>query len=162
MRTIWGIVLLILVVTVACAGRTAAPAGGAAKPNSPGAQAAARLTAQAYDGFEKKIATTFPALEKHLAAGQAPEAVMDAEQLAIMFGDIEQFWAQNNKANAVTWAQEAARFATQIAGAATAGDVAKARQIAATMQRTCTQCHRAYRESDAAGGFQIKSGTLTR
>jgi hypothetical protein len=160
MRTIWSIAILTLGVSVACAGRTAAPAAGAPQPQSTGAQAAAKVTLQEYDALEKKIGDGFPVLQMHIAAQAGEDAAKEAEQLAIAFGDIEQFWAQNNRADAAKWAQDSAMFASQIAGAATAGDLTRARQAAANMQRTCNQCHRAYRQTDPAGGFAIKAGVV--
>lgn len=156
MRTTLAVALLALGVSAACAGRTTSTAAGPAQPGSTGAQAAATLTVQEYDALEKKIGATFPLLQMHVAARDGQNATKDAEQLAIAFGDIEQFWAQNKKADGAKWAQDAAMLASQIAGAATAGDLTKASQAVASLQRTCTTCHRTYRQTGAGGGFSIK------
>ena len=160
MRTMLAVALLGLGVSIACAGRTATTAAGPAQPGSTGAQAAATLTVQEYDGFEKKIGDAFTMLQTHVAARDGQGTTKDAEQLSIVFGDTEQFWTQNKKADAARWAQQSRTFATQIAGASTAGDLTKAKQVSDTLQRTCTQCHQAYRQSDAAGGFAIKAGVV--
>ena len=109
----------------------------------------------------KNIGTTFPANRMQLMANQLPAASKGAEELAVWFGDVERFWAQNNKPDAVKWAQDARTFATQVADAATAGDAMKATQAANNMQGACKQCHGTYREMDPAGGFRIKAGVLT-
>jgi cytochrome c553 len=94
-------------------------------------------------------------------ARQSNEASQTALELAVAFGEIERFWAQNKKADAVKWAQDARTWATQAAGAVSAGDIAKANQAAANMQGACKQCHGVYRETDAAGGYRIKPAALT-
>jgi hypothetical protein len=155
MRTILIAALLAVGVSIACAGRTVTSAGPA-QQGSTGAQAAAKLTVQEYDAFEKKIGTGFSGLQMQLAARDGQNASKEAAQMAVVFGDVEQFWAQNHKPDAVKWAQQSAMFASQIAGAVTAGDFTKAKQAQANLERTCNQCHGAYRQTDAAGGFAVK------
>jgi len=174
MRILCGIALVTLGFSAACASRSGAPAtataqagapaGGAGAPaqaNTAGAQAAARLTPQDLEARMKDIGSTYPAMRMHLMANQVADAGKEAQQLAVWFGDVERFWAQNNKADAVTWAQDARKFATEVAGAAAAGDAMKATQAAANMQGACKQCHGTYREMDPAGGFRVKAGVLT-
>jgi cytochrome c553 len=122
---------------------------------------AAQLSVQDYEALEKKIGATYPAFQTHLKLQETQDAVKKAEELAVIFGDIERFWAQSNKTDAAKWAQDGRTFATQTAGAATAGDSAAATKAAAGIERTCTQCHAKYREQDAAGNFRIKTGALT-
>lgn len=165
MRTICGIAILALGLSVACGGRTGTPAAagvaGAPKADTPGAEAAARLTVQDYDALEKRVGEAYPTLQKHLMARQLTNAAEAAEELAVTFGEIERFWAQNKKSDAVKWAQDARTWATEAAGAATAGDVTKANRAAANMQGACKQCHGAYREADATGGYRVKPAALT-
>lgn len=158
MRTIFGIVILAFV--VACGGRTGTPTD-APQADTPGAEAAARITVPQYEDFEQRVGELYPALQQQLMARQSNEASQTALELAEAFGDIERFWAQNKKTDAVKWAQDARTFATQAAGAATAGDIAKANQAATNMQGACKQCHGAYREADAAGGYRVKPAALT-
>lgn len=158
MRTIFGIVILAF--GVACGGRTGAPAT-APQADTPGAEAAALITVQQYEEVEQRVGESYPALQQHLMARRPNEAADAALELAVAFGEIERFWAQNRKADAVKWAQDARAGATQAAGAVSAGDFAKANQAAANMQAACKQCHGVYREADAAGGYRIKSAALT-
>lgn len=145
MRTICGLVILIL-------------AGAAA--NSPGAQGPEQLTVQDYDARMKNIGRIYPAMQKHLMAKQAAEAAKQAQEIAVLFGDVERFWAQHKKPDAVKLAQQARMLATEASAAASSGDLAKATRAAGSMQGVCTQCHGVYREMDPAGGFRIKAGSL--
>jgi hypothetical protein len=75
---------------------------------------------------------------------------------------VEKFWTQHNRADAIKLSQQARTYATEAAGAAAAGNVAKATTIASNMGGTCKQCHGLYRESDGQGGYRIKPGVLTQ
>jgi cytochrome c556 len=145
MRTICGLVILIL-------------AGAAA--NSPGSQAPRQLTVQDYDARMKNIGETYPAMQKNLMAKQGADAAKQAQELAVLFGDVERFWEQQKKPDAVKFAQQARTLVTEAAGAAAAGDLAKAGQAAGNMQGVCNQCHGTYREMDPAGGFRIRPRAL--
>ena len=173
MRTLCGIGVLVLSVGIggfASTGLRATPALPAAAvagdivtppAHTAGAQAPTRLTVQDYETREKNIGTTYPEMRKNLAAKNMEKAADEAQELATWFGDVERFWAQNTKQPAMTLAQSARTLATEIAGAATAGDAAKASQLAAKMDGVCTQCHTTYREVDPAGGFRVKAKMLT-
>jgi len=106
------------------------------------------------------IGPTSGALRMKLMMNQLPDAAKDAQTLAMAFGDVERFWQQNNKADAVMFAQTARMAASEAAGAAAAGDGMKALAAANTMQAQCKQCHGMYREGDAQTGFKIKAGVL--
>lgn len=154
--------------TQAPAGRTssgsAGGAGGGASQTAgrgAGAQAAARMTADDLDMRMKIIGPTSGTLRMKLMANQLADAAKDAQTLATAFGDVERFFQQNNRSDAVMWAQQARMSAQEAAGAATAGDAAKATAAAGNMQAQCKQCHGTYREGDAQTGFRIKAGTVT-
>ena len=98
MRKTWGVTFIALAVVVACASR-------ATTAQTPGGQAAARVTVEQHEGFMKTISSTNAALAKKIMGNELAEAAKDAQVLATTFGDVEKFWAQNNKADAVTWAQ---------------------------------------------------------
>lgn len=175
MRMVCGIGVLALALSLACANKSdlrtttpqpdAAVGGGAGADaraaNTAGAQAAARLTVQDNEAREQSIGSTYPEMRKNLAAKMTDKAADQAQELALWFGDVERFWAQNNKPGAVKLAQTARTLATEVAGAATAGDVAKANQAATKMEGACNQCHGTYREADPAGGFRVKAGMVT-
>jgi hypothetical protein len=174
MRILGGILILTMAFGVACANRSAssspsAAAAAAPAPASPPAATAAaqtnvqpRLTESDYRGFMKTVGTTYPAMQMHLKGGMTAEAAKEAQTLAQTFGEVERFWTQNNKADAVKLAQQARAYATETAGAATAGDAQKAMMTATNMQGMCKQCHGLYREMDPdnPGGFRFKPGVI--
>jgi len=152
--------MLALTCSVACAGKNKAASPPAAGSGA-GAAAAARMTADDLDARMKVIGPASGSLRMKLMANQLADAAKDAQTLAVAFGDVERFFQQNNKSDAVMWAQQARMAASAAAGAATAGDGMKASAAADNMQANCKQCHGVYREGDAQTGFRIKPGTIS-
>src|SRR6478609_6501952 len=155
-RYLSGVLTLSLLMAGACANRSTATtvASGA------GPQAAARMTPEQLDAAMKTISATNAALGMKLMNNDLPGAAKDAQTLATAFADVERFWAQANKADAVKLAQEARIAASESAAAATAGDATKAAASRSNMTGTCKQCHGVYREGDAQAGYRIKAGVL--
>jgi cytochrome c556 len=110
----------------------------------------------------KSIAQANGALQKALKSNALADAGKQAQELATLFGQVERFWQQNNKPDAVKLAQTARTGATEVAGAAAAGDQMKALMAAGNIGGTCKQCHGTYREGTAQTGFTIKAGTITQ
>jgi hypothetical protein len=150
------------------AGAANTAAGGATSQAAPpagrgaGAQAAARLTPDDLDARMKTAGTTSASLRMKLMNNALADAAKDAQTLAVAFGDVERFFQQHNKSDAVMWAQQARRAAQEAAGAATAGDATKATTAATALQANCRQCHAVYREGDAQTGYRIKTGTIVQ
>ena len=163
MRILCAIMIVTLGFGVACAGKSgSAPATAAARAAQPAPTVQPRLTTDDYRGFMKTVGTTYPSMRMHLMGGMTAEAAKEAETLAETFGNVERFWLQNNKPDAIKLAQDARMYAIQTAGAATAGDATKATMTATNMQGMCKQCHGMYREMDPANpaGFRIKPGVI--
>jgi len=159
MRILSGAVMLTFVIGVACAKTGAAtPAAAAA---AAGAQAAARVTVEQHEAAMKGIATNNGAMQKALKSNALPDAAKNAQELARLFAEVERFWTQNNKPDAVKLAQTGVAGATEVAGAAAAGDQMKAMAAAANIGGTCKQCHGTYREGTPEAGYSIKAGTIT-
>lgn len=108
----------------------------------------------------KTIEGALDAVHIKLAGNRATDAVIDAQTLASMFGDVERFWSQHRRHDAVIWARQARADAAQMAAAAAAGDTKKTAAAADHISSTCQQCHAAYRDGTAESGFQIKPGVL--
>ena len=125
-----------------------------------GPQAAARMTAEQLDAAMKTINTTTTALGTKLMSTDLAGAAKEAQTLASTFADVERFWAQASKPDAVKLAKQARLAASETAAAATAGDATKAAMARDNMTATCRQCHGSYREGDAQTGFRIKAGVL--
>lgn len=169
MRLLCGTMALAFAAGVACANRTSmaavdvmadTAATGHVRPavvGTTGMQAARRLTPADLEARMKDIGERYPAMRRQLMAGMTAGAAKEATELATLFGDVEQFWAQRDRDDAVKWAQEARTNAIEAAGAATANEAMKAMQAADNMQAACKQCHGTYREVDPRGGFRIRS-----
>jgi hypothetical protein len=108
----------------------------------------------------KSISSTNGTLRMKIMNNQLADAAKDGQQLALYFGDVERFFSQHSKADAVQWAQQARTYASDAAGAAAAGDGMKAMAAANNMTGTCKQCHGTYREGDAQTGYRIKAGVI--
>jgi cytochrome c556 len=162
--------LVILVATMvaigACAnksddGSTGGTVSGPAT-SSASAEAAAQLGPADLEKLMQKIGPTYQSVRKNLQGGSVAEAGKEAQQLGELFGNVEKFWAQHNKEDAVKWAQQARTYASDVAGSAVGGNPAKATAIAENMGGVCKQCHGTYRESDGEGGYRIKPGVITQ
>jgi len=124
-------------------------------------EAQATLTAADFQQLMQKIGPSFESLQKSLKEKSGEAAAKEAQQLGDLFGGVEKFWTQHNRADAIKLAQQARTYATETAGAAAAGDIPKAATISSNMGGACKQCHGLYRESDGQGGYRIKPGVLT-
>jgi hypothetical protein len=123
---------------------------------------AARISVATHEGYMKALSSANAALGGKLKASDLPGAAKDAQQIAATFGDIEKFWAENKKTDAVTWAQQGRQNATDLAAALSAGDATKAEGARKQMMGSCNSCHMAYREgSPQTGGYTIKAGVVT-
>lgn len=161
MLKVCGMVVLGLGLCAGCASRsTNQPATTPRAAPTTSAQAPAQMTPQDLQARMKNIGPTSASLRMHLMNGMTAEAAKEAQQMAFWFGDVERFWLENKKADAAKFAATARMYATEAAGAATAGDAMKASMAANNMQGMCKQCHGMYREADPNGGFRIKPGVI--
>jgi cytochrome c553 len=159
MRILQGIVVLTLGLSIACASRSNTTSG--TNGQGGGAAAPARMTEMDYDAIMKRVGPTNGGMRMKLMNNMLPDAAKDAQTLAMLFGDVERFWTQQKKMDAMKWAAEARMFATETAGAAAAGDQMKAQQAANNLLGDCKQCHGMYREGSQEAGFHIKPGTVS-
>jgi hypothetical protein len=147
MQTTWGTAVVAFGFVVVCAGATSLRAG----------EQAAKISVATHEGYMKTLSSTNAALGMKLMANDLAGAAKDAAQIQAVFADIEKFWAQNNKADGVKWAQEGRQNATEMASALTAGDANRATAARKTMSGSCNSCHMAYREGTAPN-YAIKAG----
>ena len=152
MRISWGTAVVALGCAVMWAGATALRAD----------DQAARITVETHEGYMKAMSSANAALGAKLKASDLTGAAKDVQQMAGLFGDIEKFWAENKKTDAVTWAQQGKQNATDMATALTSGDETKATAAQKQMMGSCNSCHMAYREgTPQTGGYTIKAGVVT-
>lgn len=108
----------------------------------------------------KTIQGALDAVHMKLAENRATDAAIDAQTLARAFADVERFWSQHHRDDAVTWARQARTDAAQMASATASGDASKAIAAAGHISSACQQCHAAYRNGTPESGFRIKRGVL--
>jgi hypothetical protein len=141
-------------------GNTTAASPAVTQGRGAGPEAAARMTAEQLQAAMKTIGTNNGTLGTKLMAGDLAGAAKDAQTLATAFADVERFFAQTSKADAVGWAKQARMSASEVAATATANDVTKATAARTTLTGQCRQCHTAYREGDAQTGYRLKAGVI--
>jgi cytochrome c556 len=150
MQKTWGVTFIALVFVVAGASR-------ATIAQAPGA----KVTVEQHEGFMKTISASNASLGKKIMNNDLAEAAKDAQTLATTFGEVEKFWAQNNKADGVQWAQLGRTLASNLAGALAAGDTEKVAAARKEMSVSCNSCHKAYREgTPQTGGYTLKAGVV--
>ncbi len=156
MRTL----VCLTILTLAC-GACAHKTKTATTPTRPtAAPPPARLTTDDLRARMRIIGPTVGTLRTKLLNRDLSGATMDAQTLSTAFADVARFWQQQNRTDAVMWAQQARTAAQAVATAATANDAAKANTAATNLQSACTPCHAAYREGDVQSGFRIKPGIV--
>jgi cytochrome c556 len=124
------------------------------------AAAQAKMTEADYDALMKKVGPTNGAMQKALKSGALADGAKGAQQLAMLFVDVERFWTQYKIKDAMMWAAEAQKYAKAAAAAAEAGDQMKAVEAATSLLGDCKQCHGTYRMGSQEAGFSIKPGVL--
>lgn len=137
-----------------------APVQTPAGATTSGQKAAERMTAEQLQATMKTISATNGTLGMKLMGGDLAGAAKDAQTLATTFADVERFFAQVQKADAINWAKQARLTASEAAAAATAGNAAKANASWTAMTGMCRQCHTTYREGDPQTGYRLKAGVL--
>jgi cytochrome c556 len=155
MRILTGVVVLALGFSIGCAGRTSTTAGGGG-----GAATQARMTEADYDALMKKVGPTNGGMRKAIMSNQLADAGKNAQQLAMLFGDVERFWTSYKIMDAAKLAAEAQRNAKETAAAAASGDQMKTQMAADALLGQCKQCHGMYRMGSQETGFMIKPGVL--
>ncbi len=141
-------------------GAGAAGAQAGARAGGAGAQTAAAVTVEQHEAAMKQIAAGNGALQKAIKSNALADAATQAKELATLFATVERFWQQHAKPDAVALAATGRTGATEVAGAAAAGDQMKAMMAAGNIGGTCKQCHGLYREGDATAGYKIKAGVI--
>ena len=144
MRITWGAMILALAVA-AYASQTTTAQGN--------------VTPEQLEAHMKTISSTQTSLRAKMKENQLAEAAKDAQTLVTTFGEVEKFFAQRSKADAVGFSQLGKTGATAVAAALTAGDAAKANTELGNMAASCKQCHAAYREG-TPGNYTIKAGSI--
>ena len=127
--------------TVAIAFSLVAPVGARQRP---------------YDAIMKDVGSTFGTLRKTLETGDLTATTSDAEKLARLFTEVEQFWVPFRTKDAIDAARGARDAAVAMAGAAKAKDAQAAKTAATRLAASCTACHLSHREQLPDKTYRIK------
>ncbi|HXU92343.1 MAG TPA: hypothetical protein VFP33_01670 [Gallionella sp.] len=84
-------------------------------------------------------------LSSRIALKDAAGAKEDAQALAEMFADVETYFAQKGKGDAVDWSKQSRELSADISRYVAAKDFDHASQSAVTLSKTCKTCHQTYK-----------------
>lgn len=116
-----------------------------------------RVTIAQHEANMKMIAQNMQALRGAVKGNQLADAGKSAAEVERLFTQVEQFWTQHKKADAMKVAQTAKMGAADLVAAVKANDQAKAMAAVAAVGATCKQCHSVYREGGPEEGYNIKA-----
>ena len=111
---------------------------------------------RAYNLIMKDVGPTFQSLKKNLdweITVRLPPRM--PAKLQGLFTETESFWAPFDTKDAVGFAKRGREAAGAVAAAAKDNNIKAAQESYATIQKSCANCHFAYREENAKG-FLIK------
>jgi cytochrome c556 len=106
----------------------------------------------------KKAGPAFGAVRKATEAMAADTVKENATVLSTVFTDTEAFFKTKGKADAVKWAQDAAKIAQTLAAQAGKADWEGAKKSATDLGASCATCHTAYRDKGPDGAYRLKPG----
>jgi cytochrome c556 len=120
------------------------------------AQGQKQWTDEDYDKVMKEVGATVGALRKAVDGQNAELAKTNATKMVALFTDVHAFWTARNVKEAATIANSAMTHAKAVEGAVDAKDFTKAAESTKTMQGTCAECHKQYRDKAPDGTWRIK------
>ena len=116
-----------------------------------------RVTIAQHEAAMKMIAQNAQPMQKAIKSNMLADAGKHAAELERLFTQVEQFWTQHKKDDAMKLAQTAKMGAADVVAAIKANDQAKAMMAAGNLGGTCKQCHGTYREGNPEVGYSIKA-----
>jgi hypothetical protein len=120
-------------------------------------------TDEAYDKVMKQIGEVFAALRKDIEIRETERLARDsregnAQTLRMAFIQVEAFWDEKGRDDAVKWADDARRALESIDNRMADSRWEDAKIQFDGLAKTCAACHAAYRDKGADGTFRIKPG----
>jgi len=112
-----------------------------------------------YDAAMKSVRATMGGVGDHMSAQSASDLGEDGNKFVEAFTKADAYWKGRNEAPAMELAAKALAAARQFQEAGAAGNFDAAQAAFGEMRSTCMPCHESYRERDADGNWQIKSGS---
>jgi len=120
------------------------------------AQAPKRISDEAYTEAMKEIGPLSQEFRKNLEGGAAAAAAGDAARLEALFADVLAYWEAREVDDAVAGSRIAFTAAASASKAIAANDMRAAANAQKTLQGTCRDCHRVYRERLPDGTYRFK------
>ncbi len=120
------------------------------------AQGQKQWTDEDYDKLMKEVGSTAGAMRKAIDGQNAELAKTNATKMVSLFTDVHAFWTARNMKEPATIANSALTHAKAVEGAIDAKEFTKAAENAKTMQGTCAECHKTYRDKGPDGTWRIK------
>lgn len=114
-----------------------------------------------YSKTMNEVGQAQAALRKGLAASDSRLVQDQAATLKRAFDQVERFWRTRRRADAASWARQAATYADTIHRAAATARWDAIKTAAEALGGLCQQCHGTYRERFDDGSFRIKVPTDT-
>lgn len=111
---------------------------------------------RSYDVIMKEIGATFAALRSEVQSPDLAASVGDAEKLARLFTEVEEFWARFKTNDAIDAARGARDASRAIAQAARGKDAQTAATNVSGLGGFCTRCHGTHREQMPDKTYRIK------
>lgn len=84
-------------------------------------------------------------LSSRIALKDAEGAKDDARALNEMFADVEVYFGQKGKGDAVDWSRQSRELSTEITQYVSANDFDHASRSAVALSKTCKACHEVYK-----------------
>ena len=117
------------------------------------------VSAEDYDGAMKSIRAATGAVREQMSGEDAAGLGASGEAIVGAFTTAKAYWTARNEEPAMELAAKALAAAQQFQEAGAAGNFDAARTAFGEIRSTCMACHSDYRERDADGDWQIKSGS---
>jgi len=130
------------------------PEGRAGAYGASGAKVSPEIAG--YATWMKAVAAANTSLKKSVEEKQAAAISLDAQTLADVFGQVQEYWTKSNTADAAALSKTAHDASLDLAAAAKAGNWEQAGVAMKAIGGTCSGCHTAHREKLPDGAYTIK------
>ncbi len=117
------------------------------------------VSAEDYDGAMKSIRGALGAVRDQMSAQDAPGLGASGTTFIEGFTKAQTYWQAREEEQAIELATTALMAAQRFQEAGAAGNFDDAGAAFGDLRGTCMPCHQQYRERDADGNYQIKSGS---
>ncbi|MFL9710374.1 hypothetical protein [Methylobacillus sp. Pita1] len=101
------------------------------------------------EDFMQDIEDIQKSMTSNISLQDAATATSEAQELEVMFKDVEDFYVRKGDApDAVDWSKESRTYLTEIVTALNKKNFATASESAVALAKTCKACHKIYKSKD--------------